>query len=64
MVPLSIVKLRMEPVAGAATVEALKANIEPARFVLLRKSARPRGRWHDAGSVLTMESKHCVQSSL
>ena len=52
----------MVPVTGTSAIEAVETNIEAGRVVLSVSSvggARQTSEWQ-----LTMESKHCVQSSL
>jgi hypothetical protein len=49
----------MSTVCGTATVEAVEAYIEASRIVLL--DVRPNSL--SMSSILTIESKHCVQSS-
>jgi hypothetical protein len=53
------VEERMSSVCGAATVEAVEAYIKASRIVLVDV----RSNSLSMSSVLTMESKHCVQSS-
>lgn len=72
--PDCVVKQRVLPITGAAAVEALKTYVEASSVVLERKKIEQdgefsrgcsleRGSW---GAVYprTIESKHCVQSSL
>lgn len=72
--PDCVVKQRVLPITGAASVETLKADIEASSVVLQRKKIEQdgefsrgcsleRGSWA-AVYARTIESKHCVQSSL
>ena len=56
-------KLRMRSVVGAPAVEALQANIQTV-WVILQGGVSLRLVDHWIIIELTMESKHCVQSSL
>jgi hypothetical protein len=51
-------KDRVAAISSASAVEAVEADIEAGRIILDRQ---PRGE-HSI-SLLTIESKHCVQSS-
>lgn len=71
MAPDSVVKQRVLSLGSTATVEALETDVEASRVVLWR-GGKSRG-WskvsfeggESAGRRLhTIESKHCVQSSL
>jgi hypothetical protein len=56
-----VVKLCMIPFPRASAVEAMKANIQPSRIILV---VVVRNRALQQPKSLTIESKHCVQSSL
>ena len=51
----------MIPVASTATIETVKTDIETIRLIL--KSISPGHGKQKRVGVLTIESKHCVQSS-
>jgi hypothetical protein len=53
----------MLPIASASTVEAVEANIEASRIVLVKESTLGIIWGKVRGEALTIESKHCVQSS-
>lgn len=61
MVVLEVVEPRVMAVASAGTVEALEADIEACRVIL--KQGTLVWRQRNACLVLTIESKHIVQSS-